>query len=154
MKKIMILMTTLFIFANGEYIRNNTGIVVDTRTGLYWQDNERIHGKSWRDAIEYCENLDLGGLKWRMPNFNEYDSLIDTSRNTPAMSDIFQTTATGKFDLYWTSTTDFSDKNNTRAWTLQTRNGWNFRSYKKIEENGGANTFYIRCVSDGNLKKQ
>lgn len=147
MLKKSLLAFALLIAANAEYLRNeSTGVVLDTQTKLMWQDNELVTGKTWTEAINYCESLNLGGFDdWRLPNFNEYDSLIDTSRNTPAMSPVFQNVATDFGDSYWTSTT-YMDENKTKAWTLQTRNGWN----SKLEKNDNDGTLFVRCVRGHN----
>ena len=147
MWKKSLLAFALLIAANAEYLRNDsTGVVLDTRTNLMWQDDELVTGKSWKEAIDYCESLTLGGfIDWRLPNFNEYDSLIDTSRNTPAMSPVFQNVAVDAGDSYWTSTTYMED-NKTKAWTLQTRNGWN----SKVEKTSNDGTLFVRCVRGTN----
>ncbi|WP_201353643.1 DUF1566 domain-containing protein [Hydrogenimonas urashimensis] len=147
MKKSVLILASLFLFANAEYLRNESqGVVLDTRTNLMWQDDALVGGKTWKEAIDYCENLDLAGYTdWRLPNFNEYDSLIDTERNNPALSPVFENVATDVYDKYWTSTT-YMDENKTKAWTLQTRNGWNYQSEKS--ENDGS--LFIRCVRGKN----
>lgn len=144
--KTLLMILSLMVFANAEYIRNDTkGVVYDTRTNLVWEDDEVVPLKTWQGAIDYCESLTLGGYNdWRLPNFNEFDSLIDTTRNSPAMSPVFQTTVTQSTDKYWTSTTYMLDK--TKAWTLQTRNGWNYFDDKSVSDQ----YIFVRCVRTGN----
>jgi len=149
MKKMIFATLALMIVANAEYLRNDsTEIVLDTRTNLMWQDNEDTitnNDMNWTAAIDYCENLTLAGFDdWRMPNFNEYDSIIDTQRHVPAVNPAFHNVVTGEDQKYWTSTTYMYDTN--VAWTLQTRNGWNFQSPKN--ENDG--TIFVRCVRSEN----
>jgi len=101
---------------------DNTKIVTDNETGLQWQDNEDV-GKSWNNAINYCEALTLGNYDdWRLPNHNELDSIVDDTKYNPSMSPVFQSFVS---DAYWSSTTfashssyawivyfDYGDKNN------------------------------------------
>lgn len=69
---------------------NGDGTVTDDGTGLTWQQN--CPGKmTWKNALEYCENLSLGGHNdWRLPSIKEIFSLVDYSKSKPAInSDIF-----------------------------------------------------------------
>ena len=55
--------------ANGDLI------VRDTATDLIWQ-YEYVSGKTWQEALDYCENLEYAGYSdWRLPNKNELISL-------------------------------------------------------------------------------
>jgi len=145
--KALLIFLSLMVFANAEYIRNgNKGVVYDTRTNLVWEDDQIVSEMVWQEAIDYCENLTLGGYDdWRLPNFNEYDSLIDTNRNNPAMSTVFETTVTAEDGKYWTSTTYIRPVERTKAWTLQTRNGWNYTN----DKNESDSTVFVRCVRTG-----
>jgi hypothetical protein len=59
--------------------------VFDTRTDLTWQ---RLSGPLTiqADAIDYCEDLVLGGYRdWRLPNMAELLSIVDVTRFDPAI---------------------------------------------------------------------
>lgn len=61
--------------------------VLDRSTGLIWQKTgiAESPGKTWFEALAYCEGLDYGGEQdWRLPNFHELLSLLDLSRDDPA----------------------------------------------------------------------
>ncbi len=79
-----------------RYTRNNNGIVIDIETGLQWQDDysdngNRVKKTKWIDAINYCENLKLGGYNdWRLPNFNEIFSITNRSKANPAIDSVFK----------------------------------------------------------------
>jgi hypothetical protein len=45
------------------------------------------------------------GCKWRLPNINELESLVDASAHTPALP--LDHPFTGLNDGYWSSTTSF-----------------------------------------------
>jgi len=89
--------------------RDNTKeTVMDSLTKLMWQDDldaERLT-KNWKEAIEYCETLTLGGYSnWRLPNINELHSIVDRNTNrstadTP-IDPLFQNIGEGN---YWSST--------------------------------------------------
>lgn len=68
--------------ATNNFIRSEQGIVQDTKTKLEWQDNysnnsENIKEDSWKNAIDYCESLELNGTNWRLPNINELNTILD-----------------------------------------------------------------------------
>ena len=109
MKKILFLalcvVSTVF-GANGVHRDGAKGIVIDTRTGLVWQDNAAAASTTatWANAITTCENLVLGGYSdWRLPNINELKSIRDMSKSSPAIDRwaAFVNIAT---DYYWSST--------------------------------------------------
>ena len=103
------------------YKNNGDGTVTDTTTGLMWQqdvsDNDSI---AWDSALEYCENLSLGGhTDWRLPTTKELSSLVDFRHYSPALYD-FPGTVSNKF--YWTSTTNV-DCSWASAWTVNFESG-------------------------------
>ncbi len=53
-------------------------VCTDPVTGLQWEQEPwpYIVSNDWASAIEYCENLDLDGGGWRLPNITELRSLI------------------------------------------------------------------------------
>jgi hypothetical protein len=54
----------------------------DPSSGLCWEDPPERIGRSWDDAVAYCDGLALGGRDdWFLPTIDELRSLI---RNCPA----------------------------------------------------------------------
>lgn len=52
-------------------------VVVDEKTGLMWQRKRAPNTMNHAAAIEYCENLSLGGYNdWRLPSISELKTLI------------------------------------------------------------------------------
>ncbi len=111
-----------FVRGNSAYGENNfedrnNNIIEDSATGLMWQKSDSLKGMDWQDALEYAENLTLGGYDdWRLPNAKELQSILDYNRspdtsNSAAIDPIFETSVIinedGKQDYpyYWTSTT-------------------------------------------------
>lgn len=59
-------------------------VVTDAVTGLMWQ-KDYATGKTWQQALPYCESLTYGGFSdWRLPNVNELTSLVNESKYNPA----------------------------------------------------------------------
>ncbi len=105
-----------------EFEKYDSNIIVDKTTGLMWQiatvkgDDEE--GMTFEQALEYSENLTLGGFKdWRLPNKNELASLLRYDRQEPAIDDLFSEETVDSW--YWTSTTYItSSSDKTYAWAI------------------------------------
>lgn len=151
MKQFIILFLCLVVsvFGYGNYTDNGNGTITDNLTGLVWQkcsmgqnnDGTCSGGATtatWVNAISYCENLVLGGQSdWRLPNVRELESLVDFSRVTPSINNIFPATVA---HAYWSSSTRVNNTNN--AWYVVFNNG--LMSYYNKN-----NSFYVRCVRGG-----
>ena len=127
-----------------RYIREN-GMVGDRWTNLIWQDDysdnsNKVKYTKWSNAIEYCENLSLGGYDdWRLPNINELLSLINYFKANPPIEDAtFQKI---KSNYYWSSTTYARDTK--KAWVVSFYLG-NTNRFDKLGE-----AKYVRCVRGG-----
>jgi streptogramin lyase len=101
-----------------RFTDNGDQTVTDNLTGLIWTKDTGTPTvgtcpggiKTWQDALDYVACLNssnyLGHHDWRLPNANEFYSLVDRSRYNPALPAghpfaNYQTTS-----KYWTSTTD------------------------------------------------
>jgi Protein of unknown function (DUF1566)/Galactose oxidase, central domain/Kelch motif len=84
-------------------LKATTDTVQDATTKLEWQRADDSVRRTWKDSLDYCANLSLGGLSgWHLPNQSELSSLVqyDTPTNGVAIDAAFQSP---KGDLYWTS---------------------------------------------------
>ena len=138
-------LTSVVSLANSNrYIRNKDGIVFDIKTRLQWQDDysdngNRVKKAKWIDAINYCENLKLGGYNdWRLPNFNELFYLANRSKANPAINSVFKNT---RSESYWSSTSLASKGNNAFVVYFDSGGGY---LYDKPD------FLYVRCVRGGN----
>ncbi len=130
----------------GNFSRDDTKeIVTDNCTKLQWQDNNEaktVQKGTLSEAIDYCENLTLGGYDdWRLPNANELYSITYISGIDPAIDPIFQ---------------NIGINNNHRAYFSSTsilRNGSiRFIIFNFYEGNSGNNNIssvFVRCVRGG-----
>ena len=119
-----------------EFIDNKDGTVSDLTTGLMWQQEPPKSTMNWHEAIKYCSGLTLGGLDdWRLPTLPELFSLIDYSREIPAIDPIMG--ATKVSSGYWSSTTraGYTDG----AWLVGFYYGGVYGGYK-------SSSFYVRAV--------
>lgn len=97
------------------------GTVLDTKTGLVWQQAVPPALYTWADAKTYCTNnvAMLPGSGWRMPSVSELQSIVDDSRSYPAIDlTFFPSTPPNAF---WTSSPYPPSAGN--AWYVYFANG-------------------------------
>jgi len=137
MKKTIVAMLGLSIALLADFTREGD-IVKDSVTKLEWQDDNVTDTMEWQEAIEYCEDLVLGGYDdWRLPNINELKTIIDRSRYNPTIVSAFEHTGSRG---YWSSTTD--ENGHEGAWFVFFYNGDVYYGSKDVN-------YYVRCVRDG-----
>jgi hypothetical protein len=111
-------------------------------TGLVWQRCTRGQSpgdcsgdpinSTYSDAVNYCNNLNLHGLIWRIPNINEISLLIDNSQSAVPLinKSVFPATIPNR---YWSK---YLDAKFAIAFDLNSTTG--------VDPNYG---FFTRCVS-------
>lgn len=104
-------------YGKNDFVDNNNGTITDNATGLTWQKADNNKGLNWHEALQYAENLNLGGYDdWRLPNAKELQSIVDYTRSpetsqSAAIDPIFQiSTITNEakeqdYPYFWSSTT-------------------------------------------------
>jgi hypothetical protein len=98
-----------------RFTDNSDGTVTDHLSGLVWLKNAGCFSPTaWSTALTAANQLASGvcGLtdgsnagKWRMPNANELESLVDVSRVNPAVSTGSPFININLTNAYWSSTT-------------------------------------------------
>ncbi len=102
-------------YGENNYSDNNNGTISDNATGLMWQQSDSEEGLDWETALNYAENLELGGHSdWRLPNAKELHSIVDYTRcpdvtSSAAIDPLFESTSIdfadetpGQYPYYWT----------------------------------------------------
>lgn len=69
----------------GRYDFSVNGTVRDTRTTLTWQRELSPGLYSRNSGATYCSGLSLAGTGWRLPQVSELLTLVDRTRNQPAI---------------------------------------------------------------------
>ncbi len=141
MRVILLIIIGLSVL-NAEITRDSNGIVTDTSTKLQWQDDTAVSSLQWEweIAINHCESLILGEHSdWRLPNINELKSIVDRSKEIPAIVDGFVNTRT---TYYWSSTTLTPENYKTHSWLISFYDGSSINGSKD-------SSCFVRCVRDG-----
>lgn len=89
--------------------------VRDDLRGLEWQRRDDGQKRTWRESLDYCAHLDLGGKRdWHLPNTYELLSLVEFgSADAVKIDPAFENT---QGDLYWTGT--FNEGIPTLSWSV------------------------------------
>lgn len=114
------------------------GTVLDTGTGLTWQQAVSSQTFSWSDAISYCSNNAAGlpGSGWRLPSMKELQTIVDDGHVSPAI-DASAFPSTPIDVAYWTSTPV--------AW--QQGHAWHVLfNIGQSAHSAAASTYHVRCV--------
>lgn len=92
-------------------------VVLDGLTGLGWQCTADLAGPVvWEEALSVVAALNRGpsAPRWRLPNINELESLVDCSTYSPALP--ANHPFTDVRDVYWSATTSLYEPD--WAWAL------------------------------------
>jgi hypothetical protein len=98
---------------NQILIDRGDGTILDLNTGLLWDKcSSGLSGNNcttgtanttvWNATLNICNTQNKANLKWRLPNLNEFRSILDRSTSPILNPTFFPNTPLG---LYWTSTT-------------------------------------------------
>lgn len=112
---------------------NGVNVTIDRATGLMWPTDWEGAGGNFGEtinfagAIAYAKSIDLAGFTdWRLPNKNEFQSLVSLDRTNPCIITDYFIHVEGV--VYWTSTTyaDLVSSN----WVLDVYDGYNYTYFK------------------------
>jgi hypothetical protein len=111
-------------------------VVTDHQTGRSWQRVAPSSKYDWLGAKDYCPQVMLGGFSdWRLPTLEELKTIVDTSKQDPAIDgDAFPNTPSS---VFWTSTPDTS--NSRYAWGVYFVTGGSYWG-------GTTGAYWVRCV--------
>ena len=128
-----------------SYTDNGDGTLTDNNTGLMWQQTPETEKMTYIEAIEYVENLELGGYTdWRFPTIKESFSLADMDGKLIS-SDTTQSTPyidTEYFDFFYDEGRPYTGS----YWTSSVTKIPAEKEYEEMEKNYGFNW------ADGHLK--
>ena len=74
---------------DGPYINNGNGTISDQETGLMWQQTSDEELRTYPEACDRCDSLELGGHSdWELPDIYQLHTIVDT-RYSPAVNSYF-----------------------------------------------------------------
>ncbi len=128
---------------------NDDGTVTDLATGLMWMKNDSGYGMIWKEALEYCENLDFAGHSdWRLPNAKELQSIVDYTRMPDATAFTTPSTAGPAIDTDYFNITAFENVNGDLDWGYF----WSSSTHKSSNGTGGTAAYVAFGRALGNLE--
>jgi len=73
-----------------RFVDHKDGTVTDLQTGLMWAKSgwrlEFFSATTWQEAVQKCEKLGLANhSNWRLPTIEEWRTLLDSSKECPAL---------------------------------------------------------------------
>jgi len=123
----------------GAYQQLGAGVVKDMAVGLGWQQADDGIPRAWKQALMYCDGLELGGFEdWRLPNAKENLTLVDMTPPVNALDEVY---FAGPGDQHFWSSTTFSLQGHHDAALALKPNGalGHFTDTKTLEK-------LVRCV--------
>ena len=130
------------------FLDNKNGTIKDTDTNLTWQkcgsglslyDNLCL-GKhdelTWKDALSYCDELNLANRKWRLPKIDELQTLSNMMGGGKELRELYFSNSGSQYGGFWSASIHQEYKE--EAWYSDYKASWSNQSRKKA----------VRCVSD------
>jgi hypothetical protein len=114
------------------------GAVIDSKSGLTWQQTVSTSTYTQAQAASYCAALSLNGAGWRLPALRELVTIVDVTVANPSVdSSAFPGTPVGGF---WSSTPYVGTAGT--AWGVNFAEGFTGREVT-------SGLLYARCVRSG-----
>ncbi|MBX3184885.1 MAG: DUF1566 domain-containing protein [Polyangiaceae bacterium] len=115
------------------------GTVLDNVTGLLWQRATALTTLTWANARSYCDGLVLGGRDdWRLPERIELVSLVDYTKNNPAVDGVSFPNVLNLGNRYWANTPQSASY----QWYVQFSDG-------DVSSATRGTSQVVRCVTEG-----
>ena len=130
-----------------SFVDNGDNTITDQKTRLIWQKQDDDSKRSMENALNYCENLTLGGSSaWRLPNIKELESIVDDSKVSPSINtSYFTDTKYIPYTNYISSSHYVRDYGYIDySWSVTFNSG-----EAALQDSSSNSNSYVRCVSGG-----
>jgi Protein of unknown function (DUF1566) len=121
-------------YSAGARYQATDGLVVDSATGLTWQQGVLLPHATWASATSYCQSLGGG---FRLPSMKELQTLLDLTVTSPGPTIDSTAFPSSPADFTWTSSPDLAVP--TEVWEIY----FGFGSSGGFGQNS---TDPVRCV--------
>lgn len=126
------------------YELNGDGTVLDTVTGLMWQQTDGGE-MTFESAVIYCDTLTLGGYSdWRLPDCHELFSILNHDKTNPAEDTTYFSKTTAEY--WWSKQKQVNDSN--KVWVANAGGGVGNHPKSETLSAGGSKRFHVRAVRD------
>ena len=131
-----------------SFVDNGDNTITDQKTRLIWQKQDDDSKRSMENALNYCENLTLGGSSaWRLPNIKELESIVDDNRVSPSINTTYFPDTKHLSDAnYISSSVRLSSSN--FSWTVTFNTGESGSNIGDVASQTASGS-YVRCVRGG-----
>ena len=121
--------------AESAFIDNGDGTVTDSRNLVMWQKSDDGVERAWSGAVQYCDDLSLGGYgDWQLPRIHMIEGLIDSS-HSPTIDPVFEV----KPSYYWSSSVSRNSSKSAKYVNFYYGNTY---AYSKD------NSYYVICARE------
>ena len=121
-------------------------VILDNNTGLIWQQTISTDKYQWDDAVSYCNGLSYAGYSdWRLPTPQELLTIVDNSKEYPAIDETYFPNTPAYLGYFWSSTTVNYTNSPDSAWCVGFREGNVINNFSKTA------SIYVRCVRGNEL---
>jgi hypothetical protein len=130
-----------------SFVDNGDNTITDQKTRLIWQKQDDDSKRSMENALNYCENLTLGGSSaWRLPNIKELESIVDDSKVSPSINtSYFTDTKYIPYTNYISSSHYVRDYGYIDySWSVTFNSG-----EAALQDSSSNSNSYVRCVRGG-----
>lgn len=125
-----------------SFTDNGNGTIKDNITKLIWQKTDGGE-MTWETSHNYCNQLNIGGYNWRLPDSHELFGILDHDKN-PAIN--YQVFTNNNAEYWWTSQTRFDDT--TKVWVVNSGGGIGAHAKNETISAGGTRRIHTRCVKN------
>lgn len=127
----------------GSFQQKSPGVVLQTATGLEWQQGVSPAQMTWPAAFSYCSGLALDGGGWRLPTLIELLAIVDYTQSNPTIPPTVFTDLPA-VDRLWSASGNVGAPED--AWTVGRRGDSGTSSHWM-----GIPTNRVRCVRAGSV---
>lgn len=124
------------------FIKETNGTVIDTLTGLMWQQADGGE-MTYANALMYADTSTFAGFSdWRLPDTHEAFSILNHQKANPALDINVFSTSTAEY--WWTSNTQMD--NTSKVWVTNAGGGIGNHPKTETISAGGTKRFHSRLV--------
>ncbi|MGK5090930.1 DUF1566 domain-containing protein [Deltaproteobacteria bacterium TL4] len=129
-----------YLLNEPSYTDNDDGTITDNITGLIWQKEDDNTKRTWSEAQDYCNSLNLASFSdWQLPSKKTLMRIVNYRTYNSSINEAYFS-KTKSSDYYWTASNYIAFSNT--AWVIDFGSGVVYSSHMSLNN-------YVRCVRNG-----